>query len=327
LKKLIQQILKSQNIVLSTHRQCDGDGLGSELALFHALLKLNKNVQIINVDSTPRKYVFLEPHKYVQIFETHAQLPEQIDLVLIFDTNDHRLLEPLYKELVKKNPVIACVDHHPILKSGPQPPELSWIDVKAASTGEMVFKLINALQIPWDGLMAQAIYTSIVFDTQLFRYIRNSPESHNIAARLLSYPFDIDEIHRYLFSQQTPEKIAFLCKALQSIEYTCEERLAFIKIKKKDLLEHKMGLDDSRDLIDFVMSIDRLDAAVVFREDAPNEYKLSLRSKGRLDVLQIAEKVGGGGHLSASGAYLRGNYEELKGLIIGEMTKLLKKAS
>ncbi len=323
---LVQLIQKSQNIVLSTHRQCDGDGLGSQLALFHALKKIGKNVYIINVDETPKKYSFLEPQKYIQIYEKAPRLPKQIDLVLIFDTNDHRLLQPLYHELEQKSSNIAFIDHHPILKTGPQPTPLSWIEVSAASTGELTYRLIEELKIPWDPQMAKAVYTSIVFDTQLFRYIRKSPNSHLIAAKLITQNFEIDEVHRFLFSQQTPEKMSFLARALQKIEYTCDGRLGLIRIKSKDLLDHHLEVDDTSDLIDFIMNIDQLDAAIVFREDAPNEYKLSLRSKGSLDVLSIAEMVGGGGHVSASGAFLKGKYEDLKIKIVNEMTKLLKSA-
>lgn len=326
MQKLVQLIHESEHIVLSTHRQCDGDGLGAQLALFHALTKIGKTVVIINVDETPKKYNFLEPQKYIQVFEKTPRLPKKIDLVLIFDTNDQRLLQPLFHELEQRQPKIAFIDHHPILKKGPQPTAESWIDMTAASTGELAYRLIEDLKIPWDAQMAKAVYTSIVFDTQLFRYIRNSPNSHLIAAKLISQNFDIDEVHRFLFSQQTPEKMSFLAKALQKIEYTCNGRLGLIRIKSKDLLDHHMELDDTRDLIDFIMNIDQLDAAVVFREDAPNEYKLSLRSKGKLNVLMIAEMVGGGGHVSASGAFLKGKYEDLKLQIVNEMTKLLKSA-
>jgi len=326
LHKLTKLIEQSQNIVLSTHRQCDGDGLGSQLAMYHALKKVKKNVSIINVDATPKKYNFLEPEKFIQVFEIDSRVPQKIDLVLIFDTNDCRLLEPLYSKLAQESTSIAFVDHHPILNQGPQPTPESWIDVKAASTGELCFRVIEDLKIPWDPQMAKAIYTSIVFDTQLFRYVRNSANSHLIAAHLLSQSFDIDEVHRYLFSHQTPEKMNFLAKTLQKIEYTCDGRLGLIRIKTKDLLNHQLDLDDTRDLIDFIMNIDQLDAAVVFREDAPNVYKLSLRSKGNFNVLKIAEMVGGGGHFSASGAFLKGKYEDLKSKIVDEMTKLLKSA-
>ncbi len=324
--KLTQLIQESKHIVLSTHRQCDGDGLGSQLAMFYALKKLKKTVHLINVDATPKKYKFLNPEKHIQIFENDSRLPAEIDLVLIFDTNDYRLLEPLYQKLAEKKPKFAFVDHHPILNIIPAPSEHSWIDVTAASTGEIVFQLIEKLQVPWDAQMAKAIYTSVVFDTQLFRYVRNSPNSHLIAAQLLSQHFDIDEVHRYLFSHQTPEKMNFLAKALQKIEYTCNGRLGLIRIQSKDLLYHHLDMDDTRDLIDFIMNIDQLDAAVVFREDAPDVYKLSLRSKGKINVLPIAEMVGGGGHFSASGAYLNGKYEDLKLQIVNEMTKLLKSA-
>jgi len=314
-------IKNSQKIILSTHRQCDGDGLGAELALYYALKKINKDVRIVNVDSTPRKYRFLGSDKVISLFQNNPVMDLKADLCLIFDTNDERLLEPLYSGLKKSVSKIVFIDHHPLLQKGPLPSAESYIDTTAASTGELAYGLIKELGIPLDADIARALYTSITFDTQLYRYIRSSPKSHLIAAELLTHPIDAQEVHRALFGNQTVQKMAFLAKALGQIEYFCHGQLAVLRLRDADLLAHNLEPDEARDVIDMIMNIESLEAAVIFREDAKNEYKLSLRSKGKLEVSSIAESLGGGGHAHSSGAFIKGNYLDLKEKVVKDLTK------
>jgi phosphoesterase RecJ-like protein len=326
LDQLVKLIQNSERILLSTHRQCDGDGLGAELAFFHALKAAGKKVKVVNVDPTPRKYRFLNPDKHIQYFESNPEVDLHADLALVFDTNDERLLEPLYGKLKAAVKTVAFIDHHPVLKKGPQPTVASFIDTGAASTGEISFNLIKRLNIPLNRDIATCLYTSIAFDTQLFRYMKDTARSHEIASELLKHQVPVTEIHKYLFGNQTVQKMAFLAKALAQIEYHCDGRLAVIKIRDADLFHYNLEPDDSRDVIDMVMNIETLEAAVLFREDAPNEYKVSLRSKGSIEVLTIAEALGGGGHIFASGAFTRGNYEEFKNQVVEKMTEKLEES-
>jgi phosphoesterase RecJ-like protein len=327
MKKLADRIHNAQKIILSTHRQCDGDGLGAELALFHALQAAGKDVQVINVDATPKKYRFLQPDRWIQYFDSDSELPAEADLAIIFDTNDERLVEPLFSSLKKFVPTIAFVDHHPILVKGPTPTAESWIDVTSASTGEMSYRLIKDLGLPINRDVARCLYTSITFDTQLYRFVRNSPMSHRIAAEMMEHGIDTEEIHRHLFGNQTVQKMAFLARALGQIEYFVDGKLAVLKLKDADLFHYNMEPDDSRDVIDMLMNIETLEAAALFREDAKNEYKLSLRSKGKVAVLPVAENLGGGGHVHAAGAFVKGDYDTLKEQVVQELTNLLENST
>lgn len=327
MKKLALKVQKAKRILLTTHRQCDGDGLGAELALFHALRKIGKDVRILNVDPTPKKYAFLKGYQDIQYYERYYDSIQRTDLALIFDTNDERLLNGLFGELKKHCREILFVDHHPVLERGPNPTPGSHIDVGAASTGELVYDLIKELQIELDDAIAQNLYASITFDTQLFRFIRNSPNSHLICAELLRYRISADEIHRYLFGNQTISKITFLAKALLQIEYYSDRKIALLKVRDKDLIDHGLEMDETRDIIDTIMNIDSIEAAILFREDGPNEFKLSLRSKGNYKVVDIAEAMGGGGHDYSAGAFLKGSYEKLKDQALSLVTKHFRLAS
>lgn len=313
---LVRRIRAANSVILTTHKQCDGDGLGALLALYHGLRKSGKKVRALLVDQVPKKYVFLEPEKHLEVFEApHAPI-EPTDLTLVFDTNDRRLVEPLYQELGKHCREILFVDHHPVLNQGPEPTAGSFIETRAASTGEISYFLLRGLGIRIDERIAQALYTSIAFDTQLFKFVKNSVNSHLIAAELLMHINNAEEIHRNLFSTHTAEKVAFLAKVLGEIEYFGNGQVALLKLNDKTLRDHHLDMDDSRDVIDMLMNVNTLQAAALFREDAPNEYKLSLRSKGRMEVLGVAESFQGGGHMFAAGAYIRGEYEDIKQKVV-----------
>jgi phosphoesterase RecJ-like protein len=313
---LAKHIRSAKSVILSTHKQCDGDGLGALLALYHGLRKTNVNVRALLVDAVPKKYAFLSPEKHIEVFEApHAPI-EETDLTLIFDTNDRRLVEPLFTPLQAKCRTVLFVDHHPVLNQGPEPTPGSYIETRAASTGEISFFILKELGIRMDQQIAQALYTSISFDTQLFKFVKNSVNSHLIAAEMLTHIRNAEEIHRHLFATHTAAKVAFLSVVLGQIEYFGDDQVAVLKLNDQTLRDHNLDMDDSRDVIDMLMNVNTLQAAVLFREDAKDEYKLSLRSKGKLEVLGVAEAFGGGGHMFASGAYIKGKYDEIKTKVV-----------
>ncbi len=323
MKNLTAEILAAQNIVLTTHKQADGDGLGAQMALFYALSKFGKKVKVINIDSTPKKYHFMPGIHDTQIYEKDPVLKSKYDLALVFDTNDERMIQPLFNELKSAGTKILFIDHHPALKNGPTPGGHSYIQTSAASTGEIAYNLIKELGILLDEKIAICLYTSIVFDTQLFRYVRSSPQSHLICAELLKFKFDPLLVHQNLLSQQSVEKMRFISQALQSIEYHFDQQFALIKIQKSELEKNGLDIDDSRDVIDMIMNIKTLQAAALIREDSADNHKVSFRSKGSYRVLEIAEKLGGGGHPAAAGAFCVGDYNQLKSKILHEFKLLL----
>jgi bifunctional oligoribonuclease and PAP phosphatase NrnA len=319
--------MQSQSLILTTHRHCDGDGLGAELAVAEGLRKLGKKVEIINLDRTPKKYRFLKPDDKISYFEEWREDRQVVaDLALVFDTNDKRLLPGFYEYLRTHTKKIVFIDHHPVLKNGPLPTEDSVIDTSAASTGEMAFDLLKALGVEMDREIARYLYTSLVFDTQLFRFIRNSPRTHEISAELLKYPINASEIHRGLFGNQTVQKVAFLAKALNRIEYFLDGKIALLRIQTEDMRSHQLETDESRDVIDMLMNIETLEIAILIREDSPNEFKISLRSKGTYNLLSAAEKFGGGGHIYSAGAFVKDNYENIRKTLLNDVISLFPKS-
>lgn len=322
LNEIAEKLRTATSVILSTHRHCDGDGLGAQLAMFHALRQMGKQVRILNVDAPSRKYDFLETDRWVQVYGV-TQVTET-DLALVFDTNDSRLVEPLFGELTRKAGEVLFVDHHPVLKEGPQPTAGSVIDVSAASTGEIVYRLIQVLGVSLTPEIARPLYVSVVFDTQLFRYVKADPRSHLMAAELLKHERHPEDVHRRLFATYTIEKMDFLGRALSRVEYTANGKVAFVRLSAKDLRESGLDPDEAIDILDLVMNIETVQAGALVREDAPGLFKISFRSKGNVRVLPLAESLGGGGHPFASGCIVGREGHELRELIVRELGALVQ---
>ena len=320
IEQLTEKLRAARSVVLSTHRHCDGDGLGAQLALFHALTKLGKETRVLNVDRPPKKYAFLGTDQFVGVYSDHRSALKPTDLALILDTNDERLVEPLFTDLKTHCREVLFVDHHPILEKGPKPTAGSVIDVNAASTGEIAYSLIKALGCPLDAKIARGLYTSIAFDTQMFRYVKSDPRSHLIAAELLAFEREPEEVHRRLFATHTVEKMGLLARALAQVEYFDSATIACIRMSAEDFRSRDLGVDESGDVIDLIMQIESVVVAALLREDEPGKFKLSLRSTGP-KVLPVAESFGGGGHAYAAGAFVPGNYEGIRDRILGEIRR------
>lgn len=319
-EKLVKLIQNSQSFIITTHKQCDADGLGSALGMLYGLKKIGKSARLLLVDNLPDRYNFLNTDSLIQTHNSPHTPIKDTDVALIFDTNAEDLINPLYPELKKHCKNIAFVDHHPFGDS--LPTEYSYIQVNSASTGELVFDLLNDLGIPMDKTIARSLYSSIAFDTQVFRYIRGSARSLSIGAKLLEYEKEPEKIHSYLFASYSKNKIKLLSEIFSKVEYPASG-IVISKVTLNDLKKYKLGMDDARDILDFLMRINDIKVGAFFREDAPGEFKLSLRSK-TLPINHIAIAFGGGGHKQAAGALLKGEYSEIKQQVLEKIIETLE---
>lgn len=318
-EKLVALIQRSNSFIITTHKQCDADGLGSALGMLYGLKKLGKTARLLLVDDLPERYNFLNKDSLVQIYNNPHTPINNADVALIFDTNAQDLIQPLYSKLTEHCKNIAFIDHHPFGKT--LPTEHSFIQVTSASTGELVFDLLKSLSVEMDKSIARSLYSSIAFDTQVFRYIRGSARSLTICAELLKYEKEPEKIHSYLFASYSKKKISLLSEVFAKVEYPSPE-IVISKVTLEDLKKHNLNMDDVRDILDFLMSISEIQIGAFFREDAPNEFKLSLRSK-TLPINHIAQSFGGGGHKQAAGALMRGQYSKVKKQVLEKITEIL----
>jgi phosphoesterase RecJ-like protein len=285
--------------------------------MFLALKSMGKSAKIMNFEEPGDKYRFLfQPTPLspdsgsirVQVFDADLE-PAPPELIILFDTNDYRLIEPIitWRASLKANgkdvPIII-VDHH----QGEAPEDAHlWVDRNAASSGEVLLKLLSSLNVTIDSRIAAALYASLVFDTQNFRYIRSSASSHEMAALLLPLIDDPERIHEALFANLTPSKLGFLATALSALRIEAEGTLAVVTLPREIFHRYKADSNDSGDVIDMALNVNSVKVALLLREESQGVWKVSLRSKRGFSVLEAAQFLGGGGHRNAAGATVTGS--------------------
>lgn len=332
---LRETIASAKHIWLTTHRQADGDGLACEVATHAALLKLGKRVKILNFEAPAGKYRFLFEQATgrpisVTVFDPDLGLTPP-DLILVFDTNDLRLIEPLAGWAKERGVSIGILDHH---QGAPPSGSPTMIDTSAASSGEVLLTLFDEMQIELDAAIATPLYASLVFDTQNFRFIRGSANSHAMAARLLPKVREPERIHEALFANLTPSKLGFLASALSLLRIEAEGTLAVVVLPLSLFKNFGADAADSGDVIDMALNVSSVKVALLLRQESSiveagqtEWWKISLRSKRGFNVVTAAEAVGGGGHTHAAGATVSGDpqtiEERIRPLLLAEIRRAM----
>jgi len=320
LHKLAKKLLNTENsILISTHSNMDGDAVGSEIALAHALQEKGKKVSILNQDILPEQFKFLE--KY---FDAYAieNLNEKADVTaVIVDANDldkigHTIKYFLLEELNVQE--LIFIDHHQPKEKVPNAEYM--ISEKASSTGEIIYKLISeGFGLKMDHVLAEAIYTAIVCDTRSFKYSRTNAYSHEIAAELMKIGIEPERIQSELFGCNTMGQIQCLGYVLSNIKLSESKKVAYSFIPLEKMNECQLYPPDTKGFINNLLTIKGVEVAVLFRQDAEDSIKVSIRSKGSFNIKDVAERFGGGGHKFAATFTSSKPFEELKREVISAL--------
>jgi bifunctional oligoribonuclease and PAP phosphatase NrnA len=318
----IKEIInRYQNFVITTHVNPDGDALGSELAFYHALRLLGKNVVIINHNSTPDNYKWMDDGDRIFHFipEKHRDYILNADAVFILDANQPdrvRSLEPFIKQTKALKIVI---DHH----LDPHPfGDHYLIDDEATSTGEILYKLLIKLDgVTFDREIAVALYTAIMTDTGSFRFPRTDPETHKIVSHLLECGVDPTQIYVNVYENWTCGRMRLLGEALDTLKTVYNGKVAYITCTQNMFKATGTSEVETDNFTVYPMSIQGVVIGILFNE-LQNGIKISFRSKGNIPINELAKEFGGNGHLNAAGARLFG--KELEDIIPQVIDKCAK---
>lgn len=320
-EKAAQAILRHRNFVITTHINPDGDGIGSELGLSRFLRDLGKNVAIINSTSTPRNYRFLDPRNEIIMFPgpaAHAAL-QQADGVFILDISRWERLGKM-QEAVQKHPgVKICIDHHPINGDFA---DINLVCQEACASGMLVLQLLTFMNGALTTEIAEPLYAAILTDTGAFRFPNTTAETHLAVARLLTAGVCQHRVYEQIYERCSPERVHLLGLVLCNLQYMHCGRLAWGVITR-DMLQHTgVEQEETDGFVDIARGIRSVEASLLFIELSDNRVKVSLRSRGGIDVNRFAMQFGGGGHQNASGILLDGPLDKTVQRIITESATL-----
>ncbi len=303
-----------ENVLISVHKDPDGDALGSQLALMLALEKMGKTVTVHNLDPVPEIYRFL-PH--AGRIKTGKPVTGSYDALVVLDAEPQRtgLFDGTYPARTLIN-----IDHH---VTNPVEWPLTWLDPSVSATGEMVYNLISRLGAAMDGEMALCLYTAIFTDTGSFRYSNTTPESMRISAALLDAGADPWLVTENVYESNAFNRLKLLGSVLATMERSTDGKIAWVVVTDELYRLTGTTAEDTEHFVNFVRSVKGVEVAVLFRQTGQAQYKISLRSKGRVDLSGLAQSLGGGGHNNAAGCVLDGTLPEIKARVIREVDRLL----
>lgn len=306
----LKNILNSvNNIIISAHVNPDADSVGSCTALALALKKLNKNI-IITMEDYGTKYNFLNNSTFVSHnLEDISYFKNELFICL--DCGDEQRIG-IFKTLLENSKITVNIDHH---ISNTNFAQYNYVFEKSSSC-EIVYELISYLNIELDDDIAKALYTGILADTGGFRHSNTTSSTHEIVAKLIKYNFLADEIYKELFDTNSYESIKLLGKALSATELFCDGKGAYSYITQNDMKQFNTDSSQLGGIIDNLKNIKGVVFAVFMYEKNENEFKVSMRSDGSIDICKIAVDFGGGGHFKACGCTINGKLDEVKNLIL-----------
>ena len=300
---IIAQLKRCNSFLISVHVNPDGDALGSQLGLMLALQKLGKQVTMHNLDSVPEIYRFL-PH--AEEIKTGKPVQGRYDAHIVLDAEPTRT--GLFGDSYPAETLIN-IDHH---ITNPCSWEHTWLDISACATGEMIYELVQRLGIPIDRDLALCLYTSIFTDTGSFRYSNTTPKSMRIAATLLEAGADSWLVTENVYESFAYQRLQLLGHVLSAMERTEDGAIAWVVVTDELYRQTNTTAEDTDNFVNFVRSTKGVEVAMLFRQITTSQYKVSFRSKGRVDLSGLAQSLGGGGHKNAAGATLNGSLEQVK---------------
>ncbi len=318
LDRLIEIIAQHNDFFLLSHIDPDGDAVGSLIALSLLLSRMGKRAVSYDRDGVPEIYRFLTRSEDIV-----SSIPSSraFDVAIFLECPSVERAGAECTPLIEKIPVWVNLDHH---VDNACFGHLNIVEPALCAIGELIYNLFTALSEPIDLIVADAIYTAIMTDTGSFRYSNTSPRAHEISAVLVSMGVKPFDIYQMVYENLSTPAAMIAARAHSTLEI--HDGISCITITQKMLNETGATAEDTHDIVSLGRAIGNVEVALLFRE-TENDIKVSLRSKGRVDVNTIAVGFGGGGHRRAAGCNIKGSMEEAKNRVFTTVRKALNQST
>ena len=300
-----EQLSNSKNLIITSHKNPDGDAVGSAMGLFHVLKNEGFEVHVILPDRFPDFLKWMPATEGIIYYDTDAssaqQLIDKADLIFCLDYNDLSRIGDLGSPLANFSKTKILVDHHPNPSNEFQ---ISYSDTTASSTSQMVVELVNALNYESgiDQSAAACLYSGILTDTGSFRFSSTSSKTHLIAAQLIDTGIEGSEIHAKIFDNNSESRLKLTGYALSDKMIVLRNlKTAYFVLTAEELKRYNYRKGDTEGLVNYGLSIEGICIAVLFVEHE-NDVRISFRSFGNVPINSLAKQYfNGGGHLNAAG--------------------------
>jgi phosphoesterase RecJ-like protein len=323
---ILDVLSNSKRVLVTTHAKPDGDAIGSTAAAVLGLRKKGVHAEVLLLSRLPRKYAFLYEGNGVRHHDAEAGWPTSLDLadfdcLLVVDTGTWSQLPGLQEKIAGWAAPKLVVDHH-LTQENWATQKL--VDTTAAAAAEVVAELFERWAVPLDAPIATALYVALTSDTGWFQFSSTRPYTMRLGARLMEAGVDTDKTYQLIYQNERAERLALQTRAMQSMELLAGGRVAVQALRLHDF--EKSGADgsDTENLINIPLQIATVQVSIMVVESpSPGSVRVSLRSKGSLDVARLAERFGGGGHARAAGLRLDGDISAARERVVRAVIEAL----
>lgn len=316
---VINALLSENNFILTAHETPDGDAIGSEMAFYHAMQQLGKNCRIYNADPMSHYYEFLDPENHIVVLEDEKQLdidPEEWVLVIL-DTNDINNIGQIRDLLLPRVKNYIIIDHHQTENVNIE----NCILEEASSTCEILYDIFLQMNITIDFQTANALYVGIVYDTGSFIYPKTSEKTFLIAYELVKRGVNPNYIYQKIYESNSISSLLLQSKVLSTLELTFDRQVAIQTVRKEMIEECRASYEEAATFINMPLKSESIKVSIFFKENPEGTRRCSLRSKGSIDVAEIAQTFEGGGHKTAAGFKCKDSFEQTKEKVLQMLEK------
>ena len=302
IQKIVDAVRSRQRFVLSSHSRPDGDSIGSQLAMAYALRAMGKEATVVNADPPPPPIMAFPGVSDIRIA---SSVEGEFDAAIIMECGDLKRTGVSGLERF----LVINIDHHPGNSAYGQ---INWFDASAAACAEMVYEVVRALGVPLTREIATHVYLAILTDTGSFHYSSISPRTFDICRECMEAGVDPVLVARNVYDSNNMGRLKLFGAVLGAMQIDQAGRIAIVYV------DHEMArlaggtYEDTEGLVNLPLTVKEIEAVVFFKQEKGDEYRVSLRSKGDVDIGSIAKEYGGGGHKNAAGCTVSGPIEELQ---------------
>ena len=307
--QIVEALRARRRFVLSSHSRPDGDSIGSQLAMAYALQAMGKEVTVVNADPAAPPLMAFPGVPEIRIAPS---ADGDFDAAIIMECGD-----------LKRTGVtgldrffVINIDHHPGNTGFGQ---INWFNAGAAACAEMVYEVVRALGVPLSKEIATHIYLAILTDTGSFHYSSMSTRTVDICRECLDAGVDPAQVARMVFDSNNLGRLKLFGAVLNLMQIDPSGRIATLHVDHEMTRAAGGTYEDTEGLVNMPLTVKDIVASVFFKQEQGNEYRVSLRSKGDIDVNAIAKVYGGGGHKNASGCTLTGALDELQKMLTKQL--------
>lgn len=315
-------VREKQHFVLSTHVNPDGDGLGSEVALALHLKAIGKDVVVFNDGRPPHNFEYLDRLFPLEGFSQDRadEVFGRAEVLIVLDMQNKERLGRVAPFADRPGLTTVILDHH---VGDAAFGAINVVVPEKAATGELIYDYLKRDPKLLTRGMAEALYTALVTDTGSFRHSNTDPDVHVMAAHLLELGVQSAVIQAQINQQRHMGRLHFVGHLLQNLKTTPDGAVAWFEVTPDLFERYQVDGSDTEGLVDFPRTVPGVEAVMMLTDLGGGRVKVSLRSSGRVDVHQVAQSLGGGGHKYAAGITLEGSLEQARAQMLKSLGEAL----